>query len=138
MTAKKYLQQIRLCDSRINTKLEELQHLKEMVLKVTPTLKSDVVTGGGSQDKLAEAAVKIVDLEAEINQEIDKYIEAKQEFSATLEKLEDPIYLQVLHKRYIQYKTWEAIACELNMSYRWVCTLHGRALQEIEKILRNS
>ena len=64
--SKKYLQQIQLYDSHITTKLEELQHLKGMVLRITPTLKDDVVSGGGTQDKLAEAVAKIVDLEAEL------------------------------------------------------------------------
>lgn len=139
MEPKKYLQQIRLYDSRINTKLEELHHLKEMVLRITPTLKDDVVSGGGgSQDKLADAVTKIVDLEDEVNRDIDRYVNAKQEISGTLEKISDPDQLQVLHKRYVQYKTWEQIAWETGFSYRWVCNLHGKALQEIEKILKSA
>lgn len=135
---KKYLQQIRLYDSHINTKLEDLHHLKEMVTKITPTLKDDVVSGGGNQDKLGDAIAKIVDLEAEIDRDIDHYVAAKQEISATLDKLTDPDQLQVLHMRYVQNKTWEQIACDMGFSYRWVCTIHGRALQQIEKILKNT
>ena len=135
--AKKYLQQIRLYDSRISTKLEELQHTKEMVLRITPTLKEDVVSGGGgTQDQLAEAVARIVDLEAEINHDIDRYVNAKQEISATLEKLSDPDQLQVLHKRYVQYKTLEQIACEMNMSYRNVCYIHGKGLQSVNEIMK--
>lgn len=135
---KKFLQQIRLYDSHISTKLEDLQHLKEMVTKITPTLKDNVVSGGGNQDKLGDAIAKIVDLEAEIDRDIDRYVEAKQEISATLDKLIDPDQLQVLHMRYVQNKTWEQIACDMGFSYRWVCTIHGRALQQIEKILKNT
>lgn len=135
--AKKYLQQIRLYDSRISTKLEELQHTKEMVLRITPALKKDVVSGGGgTQDQLAEAVARIVDLEAEINHDIDRYVNAKQEISATLEKLSDPDQLQVLHKRYVQYMTWEQIACDMNMSYRNVCYIHGKGLQTVNQILK--
>lgn len=137
MEPKKYLQQIRIYDSRINTKLEELHHLKEMVLRITPTLKDDVVSGGGgSQDKLADAVTKIVDLEEEVNRDIDRYVSAKQEISNTLEKISDPDQLQVLHKRYVQYKTWEQIACEMNMSYRNVCYIHGKGLQSVNQILK--
>lgn len=136
MTAKKYLQKIKLYDSRINTKLEELQHLKEMVLKVTPTLKGDVVSSSGSQDKLGDAVAKIVDLEDEINKEIDRYVDAKEEVGSILDNLDDPDQLQVLHKRYVQYKTWEQIACEMNLSYRWVCVIHGKALQHLDNFLK--
>lgn len=135
---KKYLQQIRLYDARIDTKLEDLHHLKEMATKITPVLKDDVVSGGGNQDKLGDAMAKIIDLEAEINRDVDRYVNAKQEISATLEKISDPDQLKVLHQRYVQYKTWEQIAYDTGFSYRWVCTLHGRALQEIEKILTSA
>lgn len=133
---KKYLQQIRLYDSHINTKLEDLHQLKEMVTKITPTLKDDVVSGGGNQDKLGDAVTKIVDLEEEVNRDIDRYVNAKQEISNTLEKISDPDQLQVLHKRYVQYKTWEQIACEMNMSYRNVCYIHGKGLQSVNQILK--
>lgn len=136
--AKRYLQQIKLYDSRISTKLEELQHTKEMVLRITPTLKEDVVSGGGgSQDQLAEAVARIVDLEAEINRDIDRYVNAQQEISAALEKLSDPDQLQVLHKRYVQYMTWEQIACDMNMSYRNVCYIHGKGLQTVNEIMKS-
>ena len=133
---KKYLQQIRLYDSHINTKLEDLHQLKEMVTKITPTLKDDVVSGGGNQDKLGDAIAKIVDLEEEVNRDIDSYVNAKQEISNTFEKISDPDQLQVLHKRYVQYKTWEQIACEMNMSYRNVCYIHGKGLQSVNQILK--
>lgn len=133
---KKYLQQIRLYDSHINTKLEDLHQLKEMVTKITPTLKDDVVSGGGNQDKLGDAVTKIVDLEEEVNRDIDRYVNAKQKISNTLEKISDPDQLQVLHKRYVQYKTWEQIACEMNMSYRNVCYIHGKGLQSVNQILK--
>lgn len=133
---KRYLQQIRLYDSHINTKLEELQHLKEMVTRITPTLKDDVVSGGSSQDKLADAVVKIVDLEAEIDREIDSYVNAKQEISSVLDRVVDPDQLQVLHKRYVQYKTFEQIACDMNMTYRNVCYIHGKALLAVREIMR--
>ena len=50
-SAKRYLQQIRRLDTKINRDIEELHRLKAMVTKITPTLKPDVVSGGGgSQD----------------------------------------------------------------------------------------
>lgn len=134
--SKKYLQQIRLYDSHISTKLEELQHLKEMVAKITPTLKDDVVSGGGSQDKLADAVAKIVDLEAEIDRDIDRYVDAKREVSGTLDRLTDPDQVKVLHMRYVQHKTWEQIACDMSMTYRNVCYIHGKGLQAVNEIMK--
>lgn len=134
--AKRYLQQIQLCDSRINTRLEELHRLKEMVVRITPTPKDNIASGGGSQDKLANAVAKIVDLEAEIDREIDYFVNARRKIVALIDKLSDPDQIQVLHKRYVQYKTLERIACDMGMSYRNVCYIHGKGLQAVNEIMK--
>lgn len=133
--AKEYLQKMRMYDARIESKLLEVQQLKAMITKITPTLKADVVSSSGNQDKLGDAVAKIVDLENEINKDIDCYIDLKREVKAKLEKLTNPNYYKVLEKRYVQYYTFERIATEMHYSYRNITKLHGRALQAFEKIL---
>jgi F-type H+-transporting ATPase subunit b len=76
--AKRFLQQVKLYDSKINSLLEELDNLKAMVLKITTTLKQDVVSSGGNQDKIGDAIAKIVDLEAEINAAVDGFVNKKK------------------------------------------------------------
>lgn len=134
---KRYLLRIRDYDGRINAKLEELAHLKSMVTKITPTLHDDSSSGtAGSSDKLAEAVAKIVDLESEINIDIESYVNAKREISKIIDMVSDADQLQVLHKRYIQGKTLEQIACEMNMTYRNVCYINGKGLQSVNAILK--
>ena len=133
--AKAYLRKIELMDAHINNKLNDLFALRTMVTKITATISPVVASGTGSQDKLGDAIAKIVDLQNEINQAIDKYVDAKREVSAVLEKLQDPDHVKVLHKRYIEYKPWEQIACEMNFTYRNVCYIHGKALQAVEALL---
>lgn len=136
--SKKYLQQIRLYDSHINTKLEERDRIKARLTQITPTLKQDVVTGGGNQDKLSEAVAKLVDLEAEIDREVDCFVSARNEVTKTIDKVDNAKLHKVLNLRYVEFKTWEQIACDMGISYQWVCKLHGIALQAVEKILKNS
>lgn len=135
---KQYLQQIRLYDFCINAKLEERSRLKAMVTKITPTIKQDAVSGGGNQDKMAETMAKLIDLEAEIDRAVDRYIDARNAVTGTIDKVTDARLHKVLSKRYVEFKTWEQIACEMGKSYQWVCKLHGIALQAVEKILKNS
>lgn len=135
MNAKEYLCRIGRCDARINALLSEVDGLYAMVTKITPTLKSDVVTGGGSQDKIGDAVAKIVDLKDEINREIDKYVDMKREAAAMLDKLENHLYYMILHRKYVQHESLEQIAADMHYTYRWVCILHGRALQEFGYIL---
>jgi len=133
--AKAYLRKIELLDVHINNKLSDLHALRTMVTKITATISPVAVSGSGSQDKLGDAVVKIVDLQNEINQKIDKYVDLKREISAVLEEVQDPDQVKVLHKRYFEYKPWEQIACEMNCTFRNVCYIHGKALQAVDAVL---
>lgn len=133
--AKEYLQKIRLYDSRINNSLEELSALEEMVTRITPVLKPDVVSSSGNQDKLGDAVAKICDLKVQINRDIDTYIGLKQEAVGKLKKVEKAEYYDILHKRYVEFQSLEQIAVSMNYTYRWIRRLHGRALQAFEKVM---
>ena len=134
--AKRFLQQVKLYDSKINSLLEELDNLKAMVLKITTTLKQDVVSSGGSQDKIGDAIAKIIDLESEINAAVDGFVNKKKAVNDVLDMVYDPDQYAVLYKRYILYKRWEQIACDMSMTYRGVLYIHGRALQTVDAILK--
>ena len=133
-----FLEQVKLCDTHINNKLAELSSLKDMVTHITASLGGEVVSGGSNQDKLGDAIAKIIDLENEINNAVDAYIDKKKQVGAVLDKLTDPDQIKVLHKRYFEDKTWEEIACEMHMTYRNVCYIHGRALQAVSEILKGA
>ena len=134
--AKAYLRKIELLDAHINNKLNDLSALRTMVTKITATISPVVVSSSGSQDKLGDAIAKIVDLQDEINRDVDKFVDAKREVAAVLEKLQDPDHVKVLNKRYIEYKPWEQIACEMCCTYRNICYIHGKALQEVGALLK--
>ena len=134
--AKEYLQQIKLQDARIDRNIEELDNLRSMTTKITATWKDDVVSGTGNQDKLGATVAKIIDLQNEINRDIDAYVDMKRSVWNLLEKIQNPDQLQVLYKRYFKYEHWEQIACEMNMTYRNVCYIHGRALQAVTELLK--
>ena len=135
---KKYLSQIRRYDSRINAKLEERDRLKAMMTKITPTLRDVPSSGSGGQDKLSDAVAKLIDLEAEINREIDSLVDARKSVVGTIDKVDDVLMHEILSKRYIEFKTWEQIAFEIGKSYQWTWSIHGKALQAVEEILKNS
>lgn len=134
--AKAYLSKIRLLDANINSKMNDLHALRTMVTNITSTISPVSVSGCGSQDKLGNAVAKIVDLQNEINQKVDKYVDLKRDAIEVLEKVKDPEQLKVLHKRYFEYKSWERIACEMGYSYRNVLYIHGDALKSVNAILK--
>ena len=136
MKAKEYLQQIRRLDVEIDENTEELARLNALVTKVTSVLSGDVVSRTREADTMTEAINKIIELRKELDRNIDIFVDMKMEVKRMLSLLENPIHFKILNSRYVLYKTWEQIACELNFTYQWVCgDLHGKALQEFQEIL---
>jgi hypothetical protein len=134
--AKDYLQTIADLDERIDMMESEKSDLKDRLQHITPTLSFDKGSGGGGQqDKMASAIARIVDLQKLIDDHVDEYIDKKKEALELLDKMENPTYMTVLHRRYFLHHTFERIASDMNFTYRWVCVLHGRALQEFDKVM---
>lgn len=135
MNPKEYLSQVRKYDRLINNKLETIASLRSLVTSVTIELKSDVVQSSGTKDKMASAVERIIDLEREIDRDIDQLVNLKREVMSVIDKIGDPVLIDILYKRYFRYEKWEEIAIEMNYSYRQVTRLHGQALQDVRKII---
>lgn len=137
IAAKEYLLNMERLDAQINVRLSEKDDLKEKLTHITPTLSPDKGSGGGGmQDKVAGIIARMIDLESRINADIDRLADQKQEALALLDKMENPTYMTVLHRRYFLHETFERIAIDMNYSWRWVIKLHGRALQAFDKLLK--
>lgn len=138
MDAKEYLQQVRNADIVIKDKMEELAELETLATKINALNEGERVQSSGSQDKMADVVCKIADLKAEIKAEVDNLLKLKREVRSVINQVSEPVMMSVLHKRYLQYKSWEQIAVEMGFTYRWCTKLHGKALQEVENIIKSS
>ena len=136
MTAKQYLKQIRKLDNLIATKLELLEKMRAMSTSVSQTFEPNKIKNKKLRNKTEDLIIKIVDLEREITDDIDRLVDLKRAILQKIDKLENKDHIRILIKRYVLYKTWEQIAVEMNYSFRHVTRIHGHALQEFEKILR--
>ncbi len=134
MTAKQYLRQIKRLDDLIDAKLEEMQALKTLATKVTSTPKLAVVQASGSQDKTGDIVSKIIDLEHAIGTTVDNLMDLKADVMIMFDQVENEDHRLLLWLRYINQKTWEQIAIGMGYTYKWVHTLHGRALNDFEEI----
>lgn len=147
MQAKAYLEQLEKLDNLIENKLAEQMQWKAMALSVTAHTDGVRVQSSGSQQKMADAIDRYLDIEREINDCIDELKEKKQEIIGVIEQL-NAIEYNVLHKRYVgrvielddetftvERFTFEEIADLYKKSYSWATTVHGRALQNVQRIL---
>ena len=137
ITAKEYLNQVRNLETKMKILKEEIDTLREMVVSTGAVQQQERVMSSGAQDRMAETICKINEKEEEWNELMREFALTRAEVIISIQKLNNSDYEKILYKRYCQSKKWEEIALELNYSYQWVCTLHGRALLEIEKIINS-
>ena len=144
MKAKEFLKQVEKWDKMIDNKLIEQQQWKDIACNTTAGSKSILINGeqhsmdrvqsSGNQQKMADAIVKYVDIEKEINQHINELYEAKKSVLEVIEQLEMHEY-DLLHKIYIRHlPLWDAAEAS-GKSYTWAKSVHGRALQKVQWIL---
>lgn len=136
--AKKYLRQIEILDRRITAKVEERQNVLDMLLRITPVMRDTTSGGAAGHDKMENGVVKLTAYEEEISADIERLIALKREISEVIDLAENPKRRAVLRFRYINYKSFEQIAVDMNMSYRNVCYIHGKALRDVGKILEEN
>lgn len=134
MRAKEYLLRISKIDKLIENKLAEMANWKAIAMGTTAYSEGDRVQSSGNGDKMADAVARYLDMEREVDLEIDRLIDAKQEVISTIEHLNVDEY-DVLHKIYVQMKTFQEVASDKGKSYSWVTSKHGRGLASLQKIL---
>ena len=132
--AQEYLEQIPKLNVLIENKMAEVKQWRDVARGITTNTEGERVQSSGSQQKMADAINRVIDLQAEINSMIDRLIDLKQEIIKTIELLNATEY-DVLHKRYIQGMTFDEIGAAKHKSKSWATTVHGRALQNLNKIL---
>ena len=135
MTAKEYLKRAWNVDQRINSKLHQLDSLKDMATKATSTLGTEPVSGTRNVQRMADTIDHIVPLENQINDDIDRLVDLKRDVIKTISKVQDTNCLTLLELRYLSFKSWDDIAAEMNYTSRWVHIMHSKALAAVEKIL---
>ena len=134
MTAKEYLSQYRDADREIQAKVDQIARLRDLATHITSMSTGDRVQSS-PENKIERICAKIADMEAEVDEEVDRLQEVKTKVERAIGTVPDASQRAVLTRRYINGERWERIAVELNYTYRHVTRLHGEALQKIKDVL---
>ena len=134
MDTKTYLQQISRLDRMINNKLSEISQLRELAMSVSAVKNEERVQTTPNFDKIGTAYCKIEEMEEKLDKLIDEYVDKKNLIISQIDKIDNEAYYEILFARYIEKKTFEKIADEMTYSWRQTIRIHGRALQEFEKL----
>ena len=134
LTAKQYLDQLRVIDTKINQKMEELADLMTAATSTGAIDYSKDRVQTSPQNAQENRICKYVDLDAEINRGIDEFVDIKHRVTKEIQELNVDYYIKILFKVYVQYKTVKDAANEIGLSYQYVRDLHKKALKAFEEL----
>ena len=129
-----FLRQPQKLDLQIRNKLIERQQYQDIALGITASMEGSRVSSSGSKSKMADAVDRLVDIEAEVDVLVDRLIDTKKEVIATIEKVDNPTWYNILHMRYIQYITLQGIADHYNRDYDWAKANIRKARDVVQQI----
>ena len=135
MTVKEFLNQAYRLDQRIQSKIEQLDSLNALATKASSTLSHMPKNPNKATSTMENTICKIIDLQHEINEDIDRLVDLKTEIVAAIKSVENREYQTLLEKRYLCFETWEQIAVDMHYSLRWIHILHGKAFNDLGRIL---
>lgn len=134
LSAREYLSQLEVIDTKIQQKLEELS---DLITDSTSTGSIDYskerVQSSGAKDSLGDSVVRYMSLNNEINAEIDEFADVKHQVIKEIQSLNVKNYIQVLFKVYVQYKSIKMTSDEMKISYQYARNIHKKALVAFEK-----
>lgn len=131
MNAQKYLQQIKMLETKIKQKEEQIEYLKEAASGAGAIrYDKDKVQTSMMDSKLESLIIQYMTLEQEVQEQILHLEQVRHRIIGEIQELHDDRYINVLFKRYVEIKSYELIAVEMNYSFDYVKELHRDALED--------
>ena len=134
MEAKEYLEQYRVIQARLNVLTAEIERLRAEAESVSINI-DGMPKGTGNDDRTARLAVQLADLESTLMSEMSVLWANRMRIITMMGNMKNHKHQTLLHKRYIECKTWEVIAYEMDISWRHCYRLHGSALNEFGEVM---
>lgn len=134
MKTQDYLKQVERLDRMIQNKLAEIKQLRGMATSITIAPKTVNVQTSTDKDRMGNAIAKIIDLETETDNMVNKYIQKRREIVNQIDSVKDTNMYHVLSERYIARKDLSVIAVEMGYSFKQICRIHNKALTEFEEM----
>lgn len=137
MTAKEYLRQLRKIDRQLELLFKEREELeKAQTFMRSPQMDGDRVQTSPSGDPpWMGYLIKWEEMTARIGEKWDELIELKQTIIDQIGMLSDTRYIDILGKRYVEFKSFEMIAVEMGYSFEYTLRIHWEALKAFEHIM---
>lgn len=126
MTAKEYLGQAFAIEGEIRVRQSELEAMRSALHG--RGINYEGIGGQPADNELEKAICRVVDREKELNREIIKLIELKNDIAKAIRKVPSPRFRELLVRRYLDFERWEHIAGHMGVEVRTVFYQHKNAL----------
>lgn len=136
MESKEYLESYKRIAERLKVLMTEIERLRTEAESVSINL-DGMPHGQGKGDRLERLAIQLADMESKLQEEMSECWSKRMEIINLLGKMQKHKHQTLLHKRYIECKSWEVIAYEMGISWRYCYMLHGSALNEFAEVMNN-
>ena len=144
MDAYEYLEQVKDADARIDAKRAEERELWAIATSVTQS-SDGMPHASGVSDKVGNIMHKILQAQQRTNQEIDRYIDIRDDVIRHIEMLQPKQYM-VLHWLYVRkrdrreknqswYYTWREVAEYIGCTEQNLSNVRKRAVRNLQRIL---
>lgn len=139
MKAKEYLRQLYRLEVVIKQKMKEKEELYYLLRGISGIdySREKVQASRPNEASFAKILEKASRLDEEINSEIDKFIDLKHLIIKQIQSMDEHNYIELLYKRYVEFKDFSTIAAEMNFVVQYVIELHGKALKAFERTYEN-
>jgi len=134
MTSKQYLSRAFWLRKKITAKELHLEELRTQAEKSTQVL-TGMPRGSGTTSPVEELAVQIADLSWEIDLDYMDLVLYETQIKKVVDKIEDPVWFQVLTYRYLTFHTWTEIADIMHYSNRQLFRIHAKALRAVDDVI---
>lgn len=118
---------------KMKAEIEQLTAQRAALRSKSGAVPDGLPHGTEPGDVTGETALKVMELSEVISAKIAELIALRWDIEEAVNKLEDTRDRQLIRKRYIEGKTWELIAVEMNYTWRWTLELHDRIIRKIER-----
>ena len=136
MNAREILESFKKLESELNQIRKQIEELRSSIdsIQAISYDKERVQTSGISNvvENFVIRSEKLIDMLIKKQEEVT---ENKQNIIDMINTLDDSKLIEVLHRRYIDLMSFNAIADSMNFSTVYIFKLHEKGLKELEKKL---
>ena len=131
MNAKQFLSRGRWIEREITSLIRTRDETRDRLMHITQSYDGD----GAQTTKDPHKFDSLVELEDKIDELIDRLYATKTEILGVIDRLEDRREFLALKVYYIDMKTWEEVAVEMNYTWRQTMRIRKAALLHVEEIM---